>query len=212
MESAYLAPATWLHNQPAAGGQADQAAAPAPAAPAAPASGAPATYTWMSGEAPAAAQAQVAALREQQGSGAQHSGLMRGHQHADMVMIASQSPAVGMQPLPELDALLQADMEADSTDFAALLDEIFTDCAPMPGEAEAVFGTAGMQQQQVQFRTSTARPPAAKAGWASSSATAVQQQFNLLLGTRVGSPPAAAAAAGPSRSRATSMQYDTMQR
>ena len=170
---------------------------------------------------PAEAHTEVAVMQEQHGSGAQHSGLMHGLQHTDMMMmaaeLAAESPAAGMQPLPELDALLQADMESDSTDFAALLDEIFTDYAPMPDTAEAVFGTAGMQQQQVQLllSTSTACPPAAVAGWASSSATAVQQQFQV-LGASAGSPPAAAAAAGPSakqsHSGATSMQYYAMQR
>jgi hypothetical protein len=151
-------------------------------------------------------------MQEQHGSGAQHSGLMHGLQHTDMMMmaaeLAAESPAAGMQPLPELDALLQADMESDSTDFAALLDEIFTDYAPMPDTAEAVFGTAGMQQQQVQLllSTSTACPPAA---------TVVQQQQYQVLRASAGSPPAAAAAgpsAGPSDSGATLMQYDAMQR
>jgi hypothetical protein len=137
--------------------------------------------------------------------------------------MAAESPAAGMQPQPELDALLQADMEADSTDFAALLDEIFTDCAPVPDAADAVFGTAGMQhhqQQQVQLllSTSTACPPAAVVGWASSSAAAVQPQYQV-LGASADSPRAAAAAgpsagpsAGLSHSGATSMQYYTMQR
>jgi hypothetical protein len=110
-----------------------------------------------------------------------------------------------MQPLPELDVLLQADMDA-STDYAALLDEIFTDSMPMPDAAEVVFGAAGMQhqqhqQQQVQLllSTSTACPPAAIAGWACSSATAVQQQHQV-LGASAGSPPAAAGASiGPCR-------------
>ena len=163
---------------------------------------------------PGKAQAVVAAMQEQHSSGDQHSGLVNGLQHADTMMMAAESPAAVMQPLPELDALLQADMDADSTDFAALLDEIFTDCGPMPDAAEAVFGTAGMQQQQVQLllSSSTACPPAV-AEWASISAPAVQQQFQV-LGPSAGSPPSAVAGApaGPSHSGATSMQYDMMQR
>lgn len=158
---------------------------------------------------PAEAQAEVAAMQEQHGSVNQHSGLMHDLQHADMMMMmAAESPAAGMQPLSELDVVLQADMEADSTDYAALLDEILRDGAPMPDAALAVFPAAGMQQQQVQLllSTSTACPPAA---------TVVQQQQYQVLRASAGSPPAAAAAgpsAGPSDSGATLMQYDAMQR
>jgi hypothetical protein len=156
---------------------------------------------------PAEAQAEVAAMQEQHGSVNQHSGLMHDLQHAGMMMMAAESPAAGMQPLSELDVLLQADMEADSTDYAALLDEILRDGAPMPDAALAVFPAAGMQQQvQLLLSTSTACPPAA---------TVVQQQQYQVLRASAGSPPAAAAAgpsAGPSDSGATLMQYDAMQR
>ena len=217
MESAYLTPATWLLNQPAAGGHADPAhapAAPAPAAtlPAAPATApvraavpSPGTTTWPAG-ALAAAPAEEATMQEQHGSRCQHSGLMSGLQHSDMMVMAAESPAAGMQPLPELDVLLQADMDAASPDYAALLDEIFTDSMSMPDAAEVVFGAAGMQhqqhqQQQVQLllSTTTGCPPAVVAGWACSSATAVQQQHQV-LGASAGSPPAAAGASiGPCR-------------
>jgi hypothetical protein len=154
-------------------------------------------------------------MQEQHGSVNQHSGLMHGLQHADMMMMAAESPAADMQPLSDslsdLDVLLQADMEADSTDFAALLDDIFTDSAPMPDATQAAFGTAGMQQQvQMLLSTSTACPPAGVGGWGSSSATGVQQQFQV-QGASAGSPPAATAA-GPSHSGATSMQYDAQHR
>jgi hypothetical protein len=147
-------------------------------------------------------------MQEQHGSGAQHSGLMHGLQHADMTMMAAESPAADMQHLSELDVLLQADMEADSTDFAALLDEIFTDSAPIPDAAQDLLGAASMQQQQVQLllTTSTACPPAA---------TVVQLQQYQVLGASAGSPPAAAdvgPSAGPSHSGATLMQYDAMDR
>jgi hypothetical protein len=100
-------------------------------------------------------------------------------------------------------------MEADSTDYAALLDEVFTDSVPVP----ATYGTANLQQQQAPLllSTSTASLAAAAAGQASSSGTAAQQQFQQLLGTSVGSP-ADPAAAGPSNLQATSLQYETMHR
>jgi hypothetical protein len=144
----------------------------------------------------------MAAMQDQHGSGGQHIGLMHGVLQADMAMAA----AAGMQPQSELDVLLQADMDADSTDYAALLDEISSDYAPMPDAAQAVFGAAGIQQQQVQLllNTSTAYPPAA---------TVVQQQQYQV--PAASSPPAAAPAgpsAGPSHSGATSLQYDGMHR
>jgi hypothetical protein len=133
-------------------------------------------------------------------------------QHADMMMMAAEltagPSAAGMQPLPAPDALLEVDMDADSTDYAALLDEIFTDSVPAP----AAYGTANMQQQApLPLNTSTAGLPGAAAGHASSSGTAVQQQCQLLLGTSVGSP-VDPAAAGPSNLQATSLQYEATHR
>ena len=184
----------------------------------------------MSGEAQASAQAGVGAAAgnswpladTQDGGWGQHNGLMHGLQDADLMMaaeeLAAESPAAGMQPLKplsELDVLRQADMDADNTDFAALLDEIFTDGAPVPGAAGAAFETPGMlhhqQQAPLLLSNSTAGlPAAAVAGWASSSGTAMQQQFQV-LGASAGSPPAPAAA-GPSSLQATTLQYHTMHR